>query len=78
MINGVDEKGLSKKHGNVEDFQLTWAKTEDMNQYIIPLIKMQPDYLILHVETNDVTVIPAWFEIKFWTNILLMYYKYVY
>ena len=26
-----------------------------MNQYIIPIIKKQPDYLILHARTNDVT-----------------------
>ena len=40
MVNGIDEKRLSKKHGNVKEL-------------IIPIIKKQPDYLILHVGTDD-------------------------
>ena len=55
MVNGIDEKRLSKKHGNVKVFHFSGARIEDINQYIIPIIKKQPDYLILHVGTNDAT-----------------------
>ena len=55
MVNGIDEKRLSKKHGNVKVFHFSGARIEDTNQYIIPIIKKQPDYLILHVGTNDAT-----------------------
>ena len=55
MVNGIDEKQLSKKHGNVNIFHLSGARIEDINQHIIPIIKKQPDYLILHVGANDAT-----------------------
>ena len=55
MVNGIDEKQLSKKHGNVKVFHLSGARIEDINQHIIPIIKKQPDYLILHVGANDTT-----------------------
>ena len=55
VVNGIDEKRLSKKHGNVEVFHFSRARIEDINQYIIPIIKKEPDYLILHVRTNDAT-----------------------
>ena len=47
MINGIDEKRLSQKFGNVKVF--------DLNHYIVPIIKNKPDYLLLHVGTNDAT-----------------------
>ena len=53
MVNGIDENQLSKKHGNVKVFHFSGPRIEDINQYIIPIIKKQPDYLILHVSTND-------------------------
>ena len=46
---------MSKKHGNVKLFLFSGARIEDINQYIIPIIKKQPDYLILHAGTNDAT-----------------------
>ena len=55
MVNSIDEKRLSKKHGNVKVFHFSGARIEDINQYIIPIIKKQPDYLILHVWSNDAT-----------------------
>ena len=55
MVNGIDEKRLSQKHGNVKVFQFSGAKIEDTNQCIISIIKKQPDYLILHTGTNDAT-----------------------
>ena len=46
---------MSKKHGNVKVFHFSGARIEDINHYIIPIIKKQSDYLILHVGTNDAT-----------------------
>ena len=56
MVNGIEEKRLSKKHGNVKGFHFSEARIEDINQHIIPIIKKQPDDLILHVGTNDATI----------------------
>ena len=55
MVNGIDEKRLSKKHGNVKVFHFLGARIEDINKYIIPIIKKQPEYLTLHVGTYDAT-----------------------
>ena len=55
MVNGIDEKRLSKKHGNVKVFHFSGARIEEINQYIAPIIKKQSDYLILHARTNDTT-----------------------
>ena len=53
MVNGIDKKRLSQKHGNVNVFHFSGARMEDINQCIIPIIKQQADYLNLHVGTND-------------------------
>ena len=55
MVNGIDEKRLSQKYGNVKVFNFSGARIEDLNHYIVPIIKNKPDYLILHVGTNDAT-----------------------
>ena len=55
VVNGIDEKRLSKKYGNVKVFHFSGARIEDINQYIIPIIKKQPDYLILYLWTNNAT-----------------------
>ena len=55
MINGIDEKRLSQKFGNVKVFHFSCARIEDLNHYIVPVIKNKPDYLILPVGTNDAT-----------------------
>ena len=55
VINGIDEKRLSQKFGNVKVFHFSGARIEDLNHYIVPIIKIKPDYLILHVGTNDAT-----------------------
>ena len=36
-------------------FHFSGARIEDINLCIIPIIKKQPDYLILDVRTNDTT-----------------------
>ena len=54
-VNCKDEKVFSKKHGS---FSLSrtknWGlKIEDVNQYVIRIIKKQPDHLMLDIGTND-------------------------
>ena len=53
MVNGIDEEWLWQGHGNFKVFHFSGARISDINQYIIPIIKKQPDYLILDVETDD-------------------------
>ena len=55
MVNVIDKKRLSKKHGNVKVFDFSRARIEDISQYIITIIKKQQDYLILLVGINDAT-----------------------
>ena len=55
MINRIDEKQLSQKFGNVKVFHFSGARIEDLNHYIVPIIKSKPYYLILQVGTNDAT-----------------------
>ena len=52
MVNGIDEKKL-QKHGNVKVFYFPGARINDTNHHLMPIIAKQPDYLILHVGTND-------------------------
>ena len=54
MVNDIDEKKL-QKHGNVKVFYFSGARINDMNHHLMPVIAKQPDYLILHVRTNDAT-----------------------
>ena len=55
MINGIDEKRLSQKFGNVKVFHFSVARIEDLNHYIVPIIKNKPGYLIVHVGANGAT-----------------------
>ena len=52
MANGIDEKKL-QKHGNVKVFYFSDAIINDMNHHLMPIVAEKPDYLILHVGTND-------------------------
>ena len=54
MVNGIDKQRL-QKHSNVEVFSFSGARINDMNHHLMPIIAKQPDYLILHVGTNDGT-----------------------
>ena len=55
MINEIDDKRLSQKFGDVKVFHSSGARIEDLNHYIVSIIKNKPDYLILQVGTNDAT-----------------------
>ena len=57
MVNEIDEKRLSQKYDNVKVFHFSGARIEDLNHYIVPIIKSELDYLILHVRTNVATKI---------------------
>ena len=37
IVNGINEKRLSKKRSNVKVFHFLGARIEDINQYIIPI-----------------------------------------
>ena len=55
MTNGIDEKRLSQKYGSLKIFHFSGARIEDLNHLIMSIIEKKPDYLILHLGTNDVT-----------------------
>ena len=54
MLNGVNEKELSKSH-NVKVKNYPGATSEDILDKIDDLLKAKPDCLLLHVRTNDLT-----------------------
>ena len=53
MINGIDEKRLSKKNSNVKVRYFNGALVEDMFYNLVPLLRKKPCALILHVGTNN-------------------------
>ena len=54
MLNGVNEKGLSKSH-NVKVKNYPGATSENILDKIDDLLKVKPDCLLVYVETNDLT-----------------------
>ena len=54
IYNQIDEKRLSRKY-NVRVRAFSGASVEDMYWYLYPLLKKEPDYVILHVGTNNCT-----------------------
>ena len=54
MVNDIDEKKLQKR-GNVNVFYFSNARINDMNHHLTPIIAKRPNYLILHIGTNDAT-----------------------
>ena len=52
MLNGVNEKGLSKSH-NVKVKNYPGATSDDILDKIDNLLKVKPDCLLVNVETND-------------------------
>ena len=54
VLNGVNEKGLSKSH-NVKVKNYPGATSEDILDKIDDLLKVKPDSLLVHVGTNDLT-----------------------
>ena len=55
MLNKIDERRLSK-HMNVKVRCFPGSTIQDMYNYLAPLLRKQPSYLILHVSTNNCTI----------------------
>ena len=52
MMNQIDENRLSRKF-NVKVRCFSGCRINDMYDYLTPLLQKEPDYVILHVGTND-------------------------
>ena len=52
LLGHIDETRTSRKF-KVKVRLFPGAKTEDMFQYLVPLLEKIPDYVILHAGTND-------------------------
>ena len=52
MLNGIDERRISKTHPVKVRF-FPGAHIQDMYHYIIPILEKKPEHLILHTGTND-------------------------
>ena len=53
-FNQLDEKKLSK-HNNIKVRAFSGATVEDMHYYLHPLLAKEPDFILLHVGTNNST-----------------------
>ena len=53
IITGIEEKRLGNKNGLVKVRDFRGATIGDLKHHIIPIIRKKPDYLILHIGTND-------------------------
>ena len=52
MLNGLKEKGLQMKH-HVKVRAHPMSTTDDLIDYIIPIIRKKPDDIVLHGGCND-------------------------
>ena len=52
MIGGLQERRLGPR-GNIKVRSFPGATTNDMLDYLQPLLRKKPDRIILHVGTND-------------------------
>ena len=56
MLNGLHANGLRKsKDDNVKVYAHSGATTDDLVDHLNPVIKKNPDIIILHGGTNDLT-----------------------
>ena len=53
MLSKLDKLRLCKNNFNVKVRSFNGSTVEDMYFYLYPLLKKEPEYLILHVGTND-------------------------
>ena len=54
LLNGIHERGLTKKH-NVKVKAHSGATTRDMINHVKPVLRRAPDTIILHCGTNNLT-----------------------
>ena len=50
---GIDENRLTTEKHNIKVRYFSGARTDDMYDYMKPLLRKLPDYIILHTGTND-------------------------
>ena len=53
MLAGIDENRLKTGKHNVKVRYFPGARTDDMYNYMKPLLRKLPDYIILHIGTNN-------------------------
>ena len=53
MLAGIDENRLKTGKHKVKVRYFPGARTDDMYDYMKPLLRKLPDYIILHIEIND-------------------------
>ena len=53
ILAGIDENRLSTGKHKVKVRYFPGARTDDMYDYMKPLLRKLPDYIILHIGTND-------------------------
>jgi len=54
MLNGLEEKGLSRIHA-VKVRKYPGASSEDMLDHMNPTLRKKPDEIVIHAGTNDIT-----------------------
>lgn len=54
MLNAIEERGLGK-HNQIKLNKHPGASSLDMIDHIKPVLRRNPDHIILHVGTNDIT-----------------------
>ena len=54
MVNGISEKGLSVNH-KIKIINFPGGTSEKILEKLDVIIKEKPDYIIVHVRTNDIT-----------------------
>ena len=54
MLSGLEEQRL-RKYNHVTVRCFTGSTVKDMYHYLYPLLQKEPEYLVLHVGTNDCT-----------------------
>lgn len=58
ILNNIDNNQLSGNNFfTIKVFYFCGARIWDISQFIQPIINTEPEFLILHIETNDATAI---------------------
>ena len=55
IFNNLDEKRLNKHNFKTKVCCFPGSTVSDMHDYLIPLLKKEPDHILIHVGMNDAT-----------------------
>lgn len=55
ILTGIDERKLSNPNQLVKVRDFRGASIDDLKHHLVPLLKKEPEHIILHVGTNDST-----------------------